>query len=227
MARLVITDQSLDAVVQYLVGLAEAGVAGVDGVSVTLAATDLLETRHATTDDVTEADQAQYDSGQGPCLQAKSTAQVVNARIASSQRQWPAFAEKALAAGFTEVLSVPLLAAGGAFGALNLYSRQECGFDEQGTADAQLFASQAAVVLSNAAALAAAGVKHAQYEEALVTRDVIGQAKGILMVRQSCDADEAFNVLRRASQRANRKLRDVAQDLVDATAVTDRAPPNP
>jgi GAF domain-containing protein len=226
MARMVLTDQNLDAVLQYLVRLAEAGVTGVDGVSVTLAATDQLETRHATSEDVSEADQAQYDWGQGPCLQAKSTAQVVNARIANSQAQWPAFVEKAMAAGYTEVLSVPLLANGGAFGALNLYSRQEAGFDAEGTADAQLFANQAAVVLSNAAALEAAGVKHAQYEEALVTRDVIGQAKGILMARQSCDADEAFDVLRRASQRANRKLRDIAQELVDATVTTSVAAPN-
>ncbi|HUQ62598.1 MAG TPA: ANTAR domain-containing protein [Acidimicrobiales bacterium] len=60
-------------------------------------------------------------------------------------------------------------------------------------------------------------MQQAQLEEALTTRDVIGQAKGILMVRQSCSADEAIDVLRRASQRANRKLRDIAQDLVDAT----------
>ncbi|HEX8770457.1 MAG TPA: GAF and ANTAR domain-containing protein [Acidimicrobiales bacterium] len=220
MAHMVLSDQNLDAVLQYLVGLAEAGVSAVDGVSVTLAATNQMETRHATSDDVFEADKAQYDSQQGPCLEATSTAQIVNTRIDDDHAKWPAFADKAKAAGFTEVLSVPLRMGGGAFGALNLYSRRESGFDAEGSADAQLFASQASVVLSNAAALAAAGLKHAQYEEALTTRDVIGQAKGILMARQACDADEAFDMLRRASQRANRKLRDIAQELVDATVGT-------
>lgn len=226
MAGLLLANQSLDAVLQYLVSLAQAGVAGVDGASVTLAATDRLETRHATSADVTEADRAQYASGQGPCLQAKSTGKVVKAGIAAARGQWPAFAEKSLAAGFVEVLSVPLGSGDEAFGSLNLYSRRQEGFDDKGAGDAQLFANQASVVLSNAAALETAGIQHAQLEEALATRDVIGQAKGILMVRQSCSADEAFDVLRRASQRANRKLRDIAQELVDVTvSATPQAPP--
>ncbi|MDQ6927463.1 MAG: GAF and ANTAR domain-containing protein [Actinomycetota bacterium] len=214
---MVLADNTLDSVLQYLVSLAQAKVTGVDGVSVTLAATDRLETRHATSDDVTEADKAQYDSGLGPCLKAKSTAQIVNARIADCHDQWPAFTDRATSAGFIEVLSVPLMAGYGAFGALNLYSRQDTGFDQRAAADAQLFAGLASVVLANAAAMESAARQQAQLEEALVTRDVIGQAKGILMARQSCTADEAFNVLRRASQRANRKLRDIAQELVDTT----------
>jgi GAF domain-containing protein len=217
MAGLLLANQSLDAVLQYLVSLATAGVTGVDGASVTLAATDRLETRHATSDDVLEADQAQYESGLGPCLQAKSTGHVVNTGIGEARTQWPAFAEKSMAAGFTGVLSVPLRVGDGPFGSLNLYSRAHLAFDEKGVSDAELFAGQASVVLSNAAALETAGVQHAQLEEALATRDVIGQAKGILMVRQSCTADEAFDVLRRASQRANRKLRDIAQELVNTT----------
>jgi GAF domain-containing protein len=217
MAGLVLADQNLDGVLHFLVSLAEVGVTGVDGASVTIAATDRLETRHATSADVLQADKAQYDSGLGPCLQAQSTARVVNADIAEARAEWPGFAEKSMAAGFTQVLSVPLRSGEGAFGSLNLYSRRPTGFDDRGVEDAQLFANQASVALSNAAALESAAVQHAQLEEALTTRDVIGQAKGILMVRQSCTADEAFDVLRRASQRANRKLRDIAQDLVDAT----------
>lgn len=222
MAGVVLTNQNLDGVLRYLVSLAEAGIPGADGVSVTLSATDRLESRHATSDDVTGADQAQYASGNGPCLQATSTASTVRAHIADSRSQWPEFADQSMSAGFTEVLSVPLRVGAGAFGSLNLYSRGQ-GFDEDGTRDAELFAGQASVVLSNAAALAAADVQQAQLEQALATRDLIGQAKGILMVRQSCSADDAFDVLRRASQRANRKLRDIAQDVVDATI--EQAPP--
>ncbi len=54
-------------------------------------------------------------------------------------------------------------------------------------------------------------------DEAMRSRAVIEQAKGILMARSSLDPDEAFDMLRRASQRENRKLRDVATDLVDRT----------
>ena len=58
-------------------------------------------------------------------------------------------------------------------------------------------------------------------QDALESRDVIGQAKGILMAREGLDADEAFDVLRRASQRTNRKLRDVASDLITRQARPD------
>src|SRR4051794_10047585 len=130
MAHLVLSDQSLDAVLQYLVALAEAGIGAVDGVSVTLAATTHMETRHATSEEVTDADQAQYDSQRGPCVQATSTAQTVSARISDGRDKWPAFTDRAMAGGYREVLSVPLVVGSGAFGALNLYSRQESGFGD-------------------------------------------------------------------------------------------------
>ena len=58
----------------------------------------------------------------------------------------------------------------------------------------------------------------AQLRQALQSRDVIGQAKGILMERRGISADEAFDVLRRASQSLNIKLTTVAQTLVDRRA---------
>jgi AmiR/NasT family two-component response regulator len=100
-------------------------------------------------------------------------------------------------------------------GALNLYARLPGAFGVVDRAKAVILASLADLALS---------VAHSHEDEtrrsdnlnlALATREVIGQAQGILMERERITPDQAFDILRRASQHLNRKLRDVAQDLVD------------
>ncbi len=120
------------------------------------------------------------------------------------------------------MLSTPLALRERTLGSLNLYSRTEESFAPAEEQAAQAFAGQASVVLTNATALATSAMVNDQLREALVTRDVIGQAKGILMARQGCSADEAFDVLRRASQRANRTLADMAEELVEAIHCSGR-----
>ena len=95
-------------------------------------------------------------------------------------------------------------------GALNLYSKQRGAFDDEALAVGSVFATHAAVAL--------AGAQHdEQMQKALQTRDVIGQAKGILMAQQDVSADEAFDILRRASQRMNIKLRELAERVASRT----------
>ena len=77
-----------------------------------------------------------------------------------------------------------------------------------------MFAAQAAVVLANAEAYWASRALASQLEEALASRAVIEQAKGILMATQRCGPDAAFALLRSESQNTNRKVRDVAADYV-------------
>ena len=88
----------------------------------------------------------------------------------------------------------------------------------------QIFANQASVVLNNATAFSTSEMVNDQLREALATRDLIGQAKGMIMVTNGCDADEAFEVLRRASQHSNRKLRDVAADMIEKLSGPKPAP---
>ena len=107
---------------------------------------------------------------------------------------------------------VPLTVRDEAVGALNLYSRDQHGFDTCEEV-ALMFAAQAALALSNAGVRDATKSPAHHLSEAIASRDVIGRAKGILMAREGCSADEAFDMLRRASQRENRKLRDVAADM--------------
>jgi AmiR/NasT family two-component response regulator len=101
-------------------------------------------------------------------------------------------------------------------GALNLYSLTQS-FDSDDLAVAEAFATQAAVALRNAETYQRTRDLVDRLNEALASRDVIGQAKGILMAQARCDPDEAFDILRAESQRRNVKLRDVAAGLVRRT----------
>jgi GAF domain-containing protein len=128
--------------------------------------------------------------------------------------RWPETARRAVDVGVHSSLSLPLLAADDGVGALNLYGASQRVFD--GLDDgAATFAASAAITLANALAFHRAAELSEQLSEGLESRDVIGQAKGILMARERIDADAAFDRLREMSQHANRKLRDIAAELVD------------
>src|SRR5204862_3119905 len=111
---------------------------------------------------------------------------------------------------------------GDGIGALNIYCRQTGGFSETDEALGASFASYASVALANARVYWRTQRLAAQLEEALSTRGVIEQAKGILIARQGCSADQAFQVLVRLSQHRHVKLRDVAAELVQRAH--DQAP---
>jgi len=128
---------------------------------------------------------------------------------------WPVFQTKAHEFGVTEALSTPLLRAPGqAIGALNIYSHRDGGFADTERHTADVVAEHAAILVANASALAGANQLNEELRNAVASREIIGEAKGIIMERQSCTRDEAFEILRRASQRENRKLRGLAEDLV-------------
>jgi AmiR/NasT family two-component response regulator len=112
-------------------------------------------------------------------------------------------------------MSVPLLMDDAdTFGALNIYGSEVAGFDEHDEALAERFATQAAIVVANVVAYWTALESSANLTAAMQHRGVIEQAKGILMVMQRCGPDEAFTLLRQRSQAENRKLRDIAIDIV-------------
>lgn len=115
-------------------------------------------------------------------------------------------------------MTLPLVAGGSVIGALNIFADGTEGFTDQDIEVARSIASPAAVTLANGRAYRQAKRLAAQLEEAMTSRVVIEQAKGILMVTRRCDPDQAFEMLREVSQRSNRKLRDVAGDLVGQAA---------
>jgi len=139
----------------------------------------------------------------------------VQATVGVDGDRWPTFDEKATEAGMTSVLSTPLIGGPGeAIGALNIYSRRDEAIAEPDRRTAEIIGEHAAVLLDTVLALDGATRLNGQLRHAVASREIIGEAKGIIMERQSCTRDEAFDVLRRASQRENRKLREVAEEFV-------------
>ena len=117
--------------------------------------------------------------------------------------------------GVTHSLSVGLPIPQRTTGALNLYSAAERPFAMESVALAEAFAGYAAVAVANAALYQSAVEEARHMHETLKTRAVVEQARGILMGSHRCSADDAFLLLTRASQQQNRKLRDIAVELVE------------
>jgi GAF domain-containing protein len=164
-----------------------------------------------------EIDQSQYESGRGPCLDAWRRKQLIRLDdIGAARGTYPEFAQACLDHGVHATLSVPLIAGGEGLGALNFYSTSVGAFSEDDEEIASDLVATAAVVLANASAYWGAVELGQQMTEAVSNRAVIEQAKGMLMARSpGLDADGAFEMLRRASQRENVKLREIARRIVE------------
>ena len=170
-----------------------------------------------------EIDSAQYAEGGGPCLEAFATGKVVTIDSIADDDRWPAFAATARQHGILSTLSVPLTVGGEATGAINFYAPAPGGFTAEHQRIASEFASHAAVVLANAQAYWASYEFGQSLQEAMKSRAVIEQAKGVLMSQSHVSEDDAFDLLRRASQRENRKLREIAQQIVEQTRREENA----
>jgi GAF domain-containing protein len=161
-------------------------------------------------------DEAQYAADAGPCLDAYRTKTVVAVHSVPDERRWPAFTIAATEHAVLSSLSLPLVHRDQGRGAFNLYARSRDAFTAEDRDHGLLFAEQAAVAMANAEVYWRTYDLTQNLQAALENRDVIGQAKGVLMARHGLSAEQAFDELRRASQRRNVKLRDIA----DAVAQT-------
>jgi GAF domain-containing protein len=170
-----------------------------------------------TDDEAPEIDVAQYESGKGPCLDAWRTGKVVRLDdMSAAAHTYPEFAALAQEHGVESTISLPLMAGDRGVGALNLYARKPKGFTDADETLGMDLAAAAAIVLANASAYWEASELSEQLAQAMRSRAVIEQAKGILMARSpDVGPDDAFDLLRRASQRENVKLREIAQRIVD------------
>ncbi len=222
MSAVLVDAEAVNGVLQLVVSLAGASMGGVDGASVSLERSGNFETASATSDEVRLVDERQYSTGEGPCVAAMRDGERHNVVLSQEREQWPTFAAEAMEHGMESMLSTPLQVKGRTIGALNLYSKNGELFGDDDVIAAQVFAEHASVVLANTISYAAAEATNQHLQTALESARMIGRAQGVLMVRQECSSDDAFDLLRRASQRTNRKLRDIAEEIVDSL---DRPPP--
>jgi GAF domain-containing protein len=232
LAGILVAEQSLDMTLRQVLDMACAALPSGDDGGITLLEREGPRTAVATSDAALQVDAFQYDSEQGgPCLEAYRQRQAFRIESTADEPRWPGFSRSAAAVGIRSTLSVPLIVGGDGLGAMNIYSRQPGGFSDADEALAASFASHASVALANARVYWRAQRLAGQLEEAMSTRGVIEQAKGILIARQGCSADQAFQLLVQVSQRSHIKLHDVARDLVErarnqaSTAAPDSGQP--
>jgi GAF domain-containing protein len=184
---------------------------------ITMMVDDRVSTQVFTDPTSAEIDEAQYQSGRGPCLDAFRHGFVVAVESLESDPRWPEFAAAATAHGVRSTLSLPMLAGAETLGALNFYAGVDRAFGESEAEIGAQFAAQAAVVLVNAQAYWGARLQSEHLQLAMAGREPIDIAKGIIMNSMGCGPDEAFDILVKQSQHENRKLRDIAIEIVDRT----------
>jgi hypothetical protein len=167
-----------------------------------------------------EIDVVQYRSGRGPCVDAAredGPASAVSDDLRHEER-WPELAGTAVGHGFLSVAAVELLPDARPPrlpGALNVYASGPQAFGRADIDRLTILAGYASLALATTDAVSAAELKQAHLQTAIETRDVIGQAKGILMARRGLDADQAFDLLRRTSQDINVKLARLARTVAE------------
>ncbi|MGC7100860.1 ANTAR domain-containing protein [Amycolatopsis lurida] len=220
LTRLLLDVETTGGVLERVVDAAHRVVPGAELVSITLRSPDgRFHTPIDTAPIAFELDQVQYDTGEGPCLDAARPDGPACARSAdlAAGSPWPRFGPAAARYGYHAVLAtalVPDVRPPRLSGALNIYRSSPGDFGADAQEVALLLATHASLALARTEAVTRADLEAFQLREAIDSRDVIGQAKGILMARRGLSDDEAFAFLRRASQNLNVKLTELAETLV-------------
>jgi GAF domain-containing protein len=207
LAGVVLTEETSDAILDLVVSLARSTIRGADGVGVTIVRDDEFTTAAHSDAIVREVDAFQYELRDGPCISAMMEGNQTHIVSMIDETRWPLFIPRAMDKGILSTWSFPLKVGSSSIGALNMYSRKSDGFRHSDENVAKTFAVQASTVLSNALAYSTSTQLTGQLREALETRQLIGEATGILMERLSCSREAAFNHLRRTSNNTNVKLK--------------------
>ncbi|MGW6735069.1 GAF and ANTAR domain-containing protein [Streptomyces sp. NPDC055013] len=212
MARELLSQESVDATLDRITKSATELVEGCEAAGILVLHGRRVQTLAPTEQLVVDSDQLQERLREGPCFDAarvKDGERVFRIPdFTRDQPQWPAYAPQAHELGVGSMMGFLLYTDDEDLGALNLYSRKRGAFTEASELAGWLLASHAAVAFSSARA-------HAQMENAVATRHVIGEAMGILMGSHDLTEERAFDVLRRYSQKNNVKLREVARMICE------------
>ena len=207
----------LDAALRLVVALARVTVTGADGVSICLNRHDMLTTVAASDATVTGMDRDQYATGEGPCVAAATEGHWFHVEALDDELRWPAFIPRARERGINSILSTPLLTRTRPVGALNIYSLRARAFAKPELEMSSMLAARASDLLVSAAMDVSMEDLSRQVQEALTGRDVVAQARGVLMQRHGMTAEAAYAMLRRSSRQDNTPLRRVAEKIMAST----------
>lgn len=218
MSRVLLDQPSVERTLQDVVELAARTVEGAGSAGITVVGHDRqLITRAYTDELVLKVDRAQSRFHEGPCLSAGELSHGAVFRIddMSTEPRWPRFAKEAARLGVGSMVACGLPSEHGGTAALNLHASTPAAFDDAAVETASIYAAHAAAALNQASLIAS-------LRTAMVSRQVIGEATGVLMERHRIDSQHAFGMLVQASQRLNVKLRQIAEYVVRTGQDPDR-----
>jgi transcriptional regulator with GAF, ATPase, and Fis domain len=190
-------------------------VPGCDWASVTLRRRrNRTETVASSGDVALQADQLQYELGEGPCLEAAATGEPRLSNHLKSSAHWPRWGPRAAALGVQSLLGIQLATVDEVLGALNFYSANPDAFTREDVDLAEVYTTHATNALT--AARMSSGLR-----TALHSRHMIGVAQGILMHHYGLSMEQSFELLRRYSSHTNTRLSEVAEHVVQHGSLPD------
>jgi GAF domain-containing protein len=229
LGQLLLAEHNHPSVLQRIVDLVAQAMPAGSEVSLTLVRGDRPTTAAFTGPLAEDLDETQYERGYGPCLEAAVGGHITEIADARAEDRWPEYVPTFLERGTLSALAAPVPAAHLSAG-LNVYARTAQAFSDDDRSALVSFAAYAGAALTNMDALQDARDLAENLKKAMEFRSVIEQAKGILMERHKLTAEQAFRLLTESSMQTNRKLRDIAEDLVltgemTLAPMTTRRPP--
>ena len=225
LSRLRLKDHTMGSALQEVAEVTKIAVPGASEVSVTLVKKNVADTAACTGELALQLDEGQYERGYGPCLDAATLGEMMHIDDMATETRWADYTKEAVRRGALSSLSMPLVVHEDqeVSAALNIYSTSAHAYDEAAQRNAGDVASAAESLLANLYQHDSSRQLVRQLAQALESRPVIDQAKGILMRDRGCTASESFDLLVAASQRTNRKLRVIAQDVVNSVVSPDQS----
>lgn len=201
-----VKDADLEGTLVAILTAATSAISGADEAGLNLLTSGRFEPQATLGAAPPKLDALQQRTGTGPCIDSSRDQVSVHIDDLSTDRRWPEFAASAVKLGVHAMLCVPLWVDDRRLGSLSLYARSAAAFDDSAKRFADLYATHGALSLLEAR-------RADQLQRAIASRDVIGQAKGILMERERITADQAFTLLKSASQEFDVKITEVAEIL--------------
>lgn len=220
LSGLILSQTDLPTLLEEVCRISARALPGTDGASI-LTVSAAGPSTVAMDDWSRQLDELQFSEHEGPCLDAYRTGAGFRIRDVTSDTRWPSYLPRAAAKGVRSMMSTPLTSEGTVLGALNLYSRRVDAFDVETASLAEIVAAHTGLATQVAAAFFGHRDLAEQLADAMRSRAVIEQAKGVLAAALRRDPEDAWQDLVRLSQRSNRKLRDVAADVVALAAKGD------
>jgi GAF domain-containing protein len=209
LARSVATPRNVEDVFAAVTGAAVELLPGADTAGVLLVTkSGKFDSLCGTSDLIYELDRLQAEHGTGPCVDAAINELVVRTDDFKTEQRWPEYSRAVCELGVRSSLSFKLYTGDRTAGALNVFSLKPHAFNPESEAVGSVLAAHAAAAIL-------ASREGEQLQSALLSRDLIGQAKGIIMERFEVDAVRAFEMLRQLSQEMNVRLAEVAQRIID------------